>query len=209
MPVFWHEGRCALFVHIPKTGGTSIEKFFRAQKVKVGLNSQALHGPGRFGFPCSPQHFHEAILSELFPAGFFDGKVAIIRNPVERMLSEYRHRMGILVRKGRAAVTFERWLRGSLRKYSKDPYFKDNHFRPQVDFLDDQTKLFRLEEGLDRPVEHLANLLEVKVPPHVVIPVKNAGPSVRADVSDECLSLIQKHYTRDFEVLGYDLRQGD
>lgn len=205
MPVFKHGGRCVLFVHIPKTGGTSIEKFFKVRKVKVGLSSQALHGPGRHGFPCSPQHFHIEVLAEMFPAGFFDARLAVVRHPVDRVLSEYRHRMGILIRNGKSTPSFEKWLRAGFRRVSKDPYFKDNHFRPQTGFLDRQTEVYRFENGLERPIDRLAELLGIDASMDKPVPIKNAGPEIDAEVTPECLAMIDEFYAEDFAQLDYTL----
>jgi hypothetical protein len=203
MPILKNSNRTVLFIHIPKTGGTSIERFFAAKGVSVALWSRDLHGSERQGFPCSPQHFHLSILNALFPDSFSDAKVAVVRHPVTRIVSEYRHRMGIRLRRGRSVVGFEKWIRASFNRAKKDYYFKDNHFRPQVEFIDKETSIFRLEEGLENPIRHIAQALSVSLSDTIEIPVKNSGIEMDVDISPVAATLIEEFYVDDMKEFGY------
>ena len=203
MPIFKSNGALVLFIHIPKTGGTSIERFFASKGVALAFWSRQLHADGGQGFPCSPQHFHQPILEALFPETFFDKKVAVVRHPVTRMVSEYRHRMGIRIRKGFSVIDFEGWLKQSFGKVEVDEYFKDNHFRPQVQFIDDHTTVFRLEDGLINPVRYIADALEMSVGENPKIPIKNSGVKLDVAVSARASSLIEEVYSDDMQSFGY------
>ena len=82
------------FLHVPKTGGTSLRFLLRhaygarAYFPHAHLEAFILHGqtePARYR--CFGGHFGRALFS-LFPAGHFDATVTILRDPVERVLSQ-------------------------------------------------------------------------------------------------------------------------
>ena len=88
MPLFKKDCEEILFVHIPKSGGSSIEAFFKRQGYEMFFRNK-----GKLeGTSCSAQHFHAKMFEELFNGASFDYSFTIVRDPLERMFSEYRHR---------------------------------------------------------------------------------------------------------------------
>ncbi len=199
MPIFRLNGKTILFLHIPKAGGTSIETWLSA------------HGPesfrlryNRIGLPCVPQHFHGALIEQLFAPGFFDYSFCVPRNPYWRLLSEYNYRMGhrkwpwrLLPRPG-----FALWVRRSLSRYDRNPYLYSNHLRPQVAFRIAGTEAFRLEDQQPALIARLSAL--GGLPPPAELPRTNASTPLALGIDPATAALIHQFYRADFETFGYD-----
>lgn len=130
-----HPYRC-VFLHIPKTGGISVEHVFLAL---VGLtwdtraplllrgNDDPAKGPPRLAHLKATEYVSCGYLTqEQFDAYF---KFSFVRNPWDRMVSEYKYR-GHPMR-----MTFKRWLLEHL----PPPGFTDAycHIVPQHEYLYD------------------------------------------------------------------------
>ncbi|WP_136443564.1 sulfotransferase family 2 domain-containing protein [Pacificoceanicola onchidii] len=163
MPICRAGAQLIHFAHIPKAGGSSIEAYLRT---KGTLAMTASSRPE--GLPCTPQHFHAALFEPLFPADLFTARFAVLRHPVERMVSEFLWRSEPLkplqrvarpIKGGRArrikledqkkSLTFDEWVPKALAALKRDGFIYDNHLRPQVDFVTEDMGLFTLEAGLD------------------------------------------------------------
>lgn len=132
------------FAHIPKTGGTSVETYLRAK------GQVTMHSATELDWlPCSPQHMHGALFEALVEPGFCDHSFAMLRDPVERMISEYRHRAKRAADRGKHVASFDEWAPRVLKLSRNRPYLYDNHLRPQAEFVTSGMRLFRLEDGLD------------------------------------------------------------
>ncbi|MEO1331595.1 MAG: hypothetical protein AAFW46_18240, partial [Pseudomonadota bacterium] len=79
MPIFQTERRSLLFLHVPKTGGSSIEQALRACP---GVSEAPI--PGGEAAPCPPQHLHYALVAERADPGAFDARIAVVRHPPPR-----------------------------------------------------------------------------------------------------------------------------
>lgn len=132
-----------LFVHIPKTGGTSIEQFFdlcHAENFwfdRWDRDREAFLEKHRT--KCSlpklvyePQHYPVEVLKELI-RGYNDYfKFTFVRNPYTKLLSEYfwRENKQYLSPHDFDPVHFDFWCELMLSD------LKDSHKEPQVSFLD-------------------------------------------------------------------------
>ena len=197
MPISRINNKLICFIHIPKTGGSSLEKHLQA------------HGPlsffGAIGppqVPCSPRHFHGELLREFFDASVFDWSFMVVRHPVERMLSQYRYqtrKRNIL----RDRLSFSMWLRYVLARRRRNPYYRDNHFRPQHEFEVFGADVFRLEDGLEAPINQLNR--RVGLPELDDAAWANQTTPKEVDVSAADRDLIFRAYRDDFSRYGYEL----
>lgn len=189
-------------MHIPKTGGMSVEKSLN----KVGvlhLKSPKLHGSKQLGFPCSPQHFHMDILNSMFKTQrFFDYQFAIVRNPVKRIVSEFKFRnAGKKLTEKELNNLFPVWLSKTFSRYHSDPFVLDNHIRPQNEFVSNDVEVFYFEKGIDTILQTVSQRLSLTSPlqsTHV-----NKSHSVEVEVSDESEAMIRDFYAEDFSRFGY------
>ena len=197
MPIFYSKSARVMFYHIPKTGGTSIERFMRQNRVQMAMFSTKLHGPNQLGFPCSPQHYHAEIIGNLFPDGtFFDFTFAVVRHPVQRLISEYR------MNEGNMKIPFSQWVDISFQKYTENSYHRDNHLRPQAEFVDAQTKIYRFEEGLERPANDALSILAMNLPVRPIAHIRGGKPAELV-LTDSVIDKIENFYLQDMETFNY------
>lgn len=199
MPIARSQARNILFIHIPKTGGTSIEEWLR-QRYALSLHASQVDVAMR----CPPQHFHADLLKYLFQDGYFDYSFAVVRNPYTRLLSEYNYRMSHRRRRERIFPTpsFAAWLRRTFERYRKDSYIYSNHIRPQQDFLLDDTEVFTLESGLEKMKSRLAEVLGEPLPG--LIPVSKQSAVRSRGMDEQTANALFQFYRGDFERFGYD-----
>jgi len=137
MPLLKYNNRNLFFVHIPKTGGSSL--YLSGNTVKPGVSAELFATSG--SSPCTPQHYHIKLLNEKFPSYKKNNPFTIIRDPWSRTCSEYAWQ---LCRENLPISwnQFESWLNAMLERYSIDPYIADNHIRPQCHFTNNTVKIF-------------------------------------------------------------------
>lgn len=197
MPLYLRNDKTVFFAHIPKTGGGTIENYFRALGVKEALRSNK-----RTEFSgISPQHFHASVYRIFVPRSFYDYGFAVVRHPTDRLLSEYKWRRK-LTRQPEFS-SFEKWATRRLRDYPADPHVLDNHLRPQHEFIAEGIEWFKLENGLEQPT--LAALTHLGYP-GLVKPLVNMKVSQEfaVTISEELLAKVVEFYQRDYDMFGYD-----
>lgn len=197
MPVATVGDRKILFIHIPKTGGMAVSAFLH-QAATVTLEDKA-EIDGRL---VRARHLHGAALRSLFPPAAFDWSFVVVRHPVAKLLSEYTfqtRKAGFHIQN---LMSFPVWLRYSFARANADPGYRDNHFRPQAEFLCFDCEIFRMEDGLDRVAEAFRE--HAGVAAVTSIPRRNASPKRRVDVGAAERAMIRQRYASDFERFGYD-----
>lgn len=214
MPVFRKDERKFLFVHVPKTGGSSIEQAFK----DAGYDT--LYKDGRMGPKswnhvrrCTPQHMHRDILETLFRLERFDGIFMVVRDPLSRLRSEYlwRHRNQEDLTVDEQAV--QEWAAVTFARAADDPFLFDNHIRPQADFLVEGARTFRLEDGLDAVATALNEDWDVGLPAEV--PRVREGHTTTTyssrdvEVGDKLRRLVGEFYREDFARFGYTVGPDD
>lgn len=126
-----------LFIHIPKTGGSSIEKYFE-KKLNIQLNSKYLFSVSELINNHSYQHltYYEIYKNQKeLHINFSNLKLifSIVRNPYERIISELFFRK--LINKNMECNMIEKIIINYLN--SDNTY--DNHKLPQYLFLIDSS----------------------------------------------------------------------
>lgn len=145
MPVYYKEHDVRLFIHIPKSGGTTFEKVAKATGWKEHFKLTGMHVNNLGGFICSPQHYDQSILKVIFCQEKFNSVFTIVRNPYNRIKSEYywQRKLGV------TELCPAPWLEKVFKDYQKKDYIFDNHLRPQVEFIpkDARCTIYKLEEN--------------------------------------------------------------
>ena len=210
-----HDKRC-IFIHIPKTAGTSIEYSFK--KVKLKGEKVKKH-------PKTKHHTLEEYKDQ-FPEEFNNYyKFTVVRNPWEReyslwkfMNETYKKKMSLnkvlnifTGRKGRGVrhtfIEYLKYLEQDIDHYIKDSTFAWRHlFRDQIEYitindcleLDQIIRFERLESGFDEMCKVLDRYHE-KLPT-----IFYSGEKTHLErYSQEEIDLVAKIRKKDIDFLGY------
>jgi hypothetical protein len=199
--VICHNKKC-IYIHIPKTAGTSVEQFLREN----GQNGLQYHGvrDGR-----SMHHFTAFDLKLENPNIFnIYYKFSIIRNPYDRLLSEYYWTPipGVGYKSGQTKADFITYVSKVVnQRLFFDNIFND-HFIPQHLFIYNGKKLmidqlFRYED-LDWTVEYLKKKLNINIDFPYLNKSKNSF--VKSEWTDRQKERIYKIYQKDFILFNYN-----
>ena len=201
MPLFAKGGVSVLYIHVPKTGGSSIEQMFLAN----GFRSEFLDDrPGKsFNHfrKCSPQHLHAEPLLMLLRPARIKYIFMTVRHPLSRILSEYK----MQVRVAKQPLPLSQWLDQMMKTYMDDPYTTDNHFRPQHEFLMPGCDVFRQEKGfgpafMERLSERTGVIFDKDEVAH-----HNRGEGIDVDEAEieSIRPIARQFYREDFTTFGY------
>jgi len=146
MPIFLKEGQAIFFVHVPKTGGRTIESRFMKSDYQLAYIDMEPTGLNRFRL-CSPQHMDANQYTRLFDLSAFDFMFAVVREPVSRLKSELAMHLQIGFRNDVAQN--DQWVLDGLKRYRENPYVYDNHLRPQSEFIVPGIDVMKFEDGFD------------------------------------------------------------
>lgn len=206
MPVFRGNDANILFIHVPKTGGSSIEAIFQASGYKIFYRDPKL---GRHSMNwlrnCSPQHMHAAMLEQQFQIDRFDLVFMLVREPMSRFKSEYAMRNASDVRTDPSSV--DQWSERALSAYAENNFLFDNHLRPQSEFYVPGCRVYHLESGMEEIIrdlnQHAAVAVDTEIPR--VMDRKSASGVSSSDVclSSRLQSRIRDLYSADFSRFGY------
>lgn len=206
MPFVQANGKKALFIHIPRTGGTAIE----AQLKRAGpLRLLSIGQP--LSMRVTPQHLRMCDIIEILGEGYFDYCFTVVRNPYDRIKSAFHLQAAAAGQVfWQAAPRFSHWLQHALLNMRNDPWIHDHHLRPQWEFIGTGVEVFRYEDGLRAALQPAADLLGLSLSNEDLPYVQpaNMQPSPKEDFEWDLTDLIrvEEAYARDFETFGYPLR---
>lgn len=194
MPIFYTDTEALLYIHVPKTGGSSVEALF----LSSGFDAYFLHtrhSAMTRCLACSPQHYHAALLRDCFRLDRFDLIFITVRHPVARMQSEYRMR-------NPEGETPDEWIHQALDRQREDPFHLDNHLRPQIEFHVPGAHIFRQEDRFDADwVTQMNGLLQRPLVHRPVTRLRSR--SEPAALSAETVRRIEEFYSADMAFFGY------
>jgi len=201
MPYIDIEGRRSLFVHIPKCGGTTVERYLEKFSQLYLFNSNA-----EVAFRYTPQHFTYADAACLFPPGYFSYSFAICRNPYCKIASEYRFQaISRHHRYTEVIEPFPVWVGKLKKRFFKDPFFPDNHLRLQSEFVSDAVKIFHLEDGMDNIMRKVCEDIGIDKPKYVMERQNDtSGYNIDVEWTEEDKFTIYQIYKQDFDTFGYE-----
>jgi hypothetical protein len=203
MPYFKNDKANILFIHIPKTGGTAVESYL-SRRYNIKLNMARLFYFDKTFSNVSLQH--QTLSTILQNHSRFNIQLSdlviftVIRNPYTRIISDLLWNKLITGRESPAIIT--RRITSYLQRYKRNPAAKDNHIRPQYQFLisngqiDPSIKILR-QETLASDMNALG---------FNNFPMKQESSGNYYDLlTFEAVTLINTVYRQDFLHFGYDM----
>lgn len=142
-----------IFVHIPRTGGSSIETAFRFGMDRLN---------GSYTFSAFPEkHIPPATYKAKYFASWRNYfKFTIVRNPWDRAVSLYEWVKMCVNHPRHTKLSFHNWMR-SIR-------FDSNATRPQAYWLDSDINFIGRFENLESDFQHICEQIDVDVTlPHI------------------------------------------
>lgn len=161
MPLMTVNGLSIFFAHVPKTGGSSIEDYLIRRFGPLSIRKQGPEKQARQrDMIQSASHLSAADLESLLPPDL-NHCFAVVRNPVDRLVSEYRFQSNY---SRTSKLSFSTWLRIMLNCARLDARVYENHIRPQTDLIPQGAEIFQFENGLGQIIPWLDAVTKTTVP---------------------------------------------
>ena len=206
-----------LFVHIAKTGGTSVRAALEGLRWRdpwyypMFLCSRFSHLSGHRIAAKLPRHAKVVAAKELLPQEYFDSlfKFAFVRNPWDLQVSSFHH-----IRRERPQYlggheTFEDFLRWKLDPERPYQYHIDTSITLQTDYLIDLSGTVVVDfigryERLNEDFATVCERIGIRDPalPHER-QARDRKRDYRSYYSDETAELVARHFARDIRMLDY------
>jgi hypothetical protein len=197
-----------IFVHIPKTGGTSIEFNFN---FKLGSYNSKKHEYWGIKDKKCMQHYLWNDYKELEPEKWkFYYKFSVVRDPYKKIISAYKWNPVFGRNRKKTLKEFLEKAKDIIEndKYSDNCYF--DQIMPQYKFIFDRNdnlmvdKVFKLET-LNEKFNIFLDERDVDIEKLVHINKTKIGEEPILDKED--IKIINKLYKKDFELLGYKMKK--
>jgi hypothetical protein len=201
LPLYVKDGKSVLQMHVPKTAGTALRSFFQ----RNGFREELFDGGGPQSLNhlrrCAPQHMDAAQIMAVLRPARIDFIFMTVREPLSRLVSEYRMQK----RERRDVPALPVWFARVRQDFVENDYMDENHIRPQSDFWLPNCDVFRVEDGLG---ESLVSLMEARTGlklPDRAIRSHNAdeGTSVDPAEVEQIRPLAEDFYRQDYLRFGY------
>ena len=208
MPIIRTQGKLIYFAHVPKCGGTAVEQYLHKRFGSLAFMDESFYSlPESFQWTrSSAQHISVDNLNRLFPAHFFDAAFAVVRHPVDRIVSEF-HYLRDNVKRIDMTEDFSAWLRQLEDVIARKPFMYDGHLRPMLDVVPEGATIFKLEDGLEQVGRYLDGITGVFGGElhfeHVRV---RDGSIEKICPNPDEIAAIERIYRRDFEKFGYSLQ---
>ena len=197
--VICHNKKC-IFIHIPKTAGTSIQQFINDNDRNPVILTGVQDGRSR-------RHFGALDIKLLFPDLFNKYyKFSFVRNPYDRLLSEYYWCKipNVGYKFGKTKMEFLNYVSQVIKQKAYFTNIFHDHFIPQYKFLYNSqnqllvNNLFKYEH-LDSAIEFIKKKLHI----NQNLQQLNITTVEKTDWSDEEKEIIYELYKKDFMYFQY------
>lgn len=217
-----------IFIHIPKTGGISIEEFFLKQYgyernevllIKSYSVDWDVKNAERSTYPTMHLTLPKVISIVEKNKIIIDDSwliFSIVRNPYFKFLSElffqeytpFKYHYHTLDSKNQKNL-INKCIGEYFNDYSKIAYH-GNHSLPQYKFFEDVNvnyKIFKFEEGLENIVKKLGFEIKEKFPYLLNVPklYNLPKPDYSKMLTPYLVETINNKYEKDFEIFGYEM----
>ena len=193
-----HNKKC-IFIHIPKTGGTTIEHFLKDN----GINQLEYIGVVNNR---SMQHYKASELKLRIPQYFNNYyKFSIVRNPYDRLLSEYYWCpiLNVGYKYNKLKDYFLKYVIFLFKNKNKMLSVYNDHFIPQYDFLYENNNLIVNNIFKYEHFSYVNNFLKKKLNINNDFITLNKTNFEKEDWTLEQKNLIYNLYKNDFLLFNY------
>jgi len=197
-----------IFIHIPKTGGTSVETFFMPSE-RDRIRNIYGNTPLQSDNQAHLKFYH---LQIQYPRLNFDKyfKFTVVRNPWDRVVSNFFHSKREHRQDLRKFLGFGIWENFTFNEFVEKIQHLEKehpHYDEQWSFLVDRKGRFCMDyiarmENLENDFMEICQKLKItdsKIP-HVN---KGKGGSYTQYYNDETKQIIAEKYAKDIELFGY------
>ena len=205
-----------LFVHIAKTGGTSVRaalmkyRWGHKYSLPMFIANKLSHMTGHKIGSKFPRHSKIIAAKEMLPDEYFKQlyKFAFVRNPWDLQVSSFHH-----IKRERPQVMGNKTDFESFLKWKFDParpyqYHIDTSIEQQTDYLIDLkgnllTDFIGHYESLQEDFNQICSTLDL---PLIELPHKRKAAdrdSYKSYYTDETAELVAEHFKADIELLNY------
>lgn len=204
MPYFHNSDVNLLFIHIPKTGGTSLEHYF-SQKFNITLNYDSLYSdanPQNLDVKVNSSLQHLTLDFIIKNANVFNVRtldltiISIVRNPYDRIMSDLFF-LGLV-----NSNYSQKEITEAIKQYLNSDY--DGHQRPQYFYLvDDNTNLYSNVKIL-RTEQLNEDMKDLGFTDFALKSNSNSHKLNYMDyLNNESITIINNYYAKDFELFNY------
>jgi hypothetical protein len=203
MPYFKNNTTNTLFIHIPKTGGSSIENYLsNFYNVKLDKNSLVSRNQESFE-RCSLQHLDLSTIMNHFkvePNNLFI--FTVVRNPYDRFMSALFYHN--LIHPEMTPKEILKAAKNCIENIDEYNLRFDQHFRPQCKYIDEKYNV---------KILHTETLKQdmIKLGFNNFLLNSNQNKHKIKDYTQylfpELLKLINEYYKKDFETFDYPMKQ--
>lgn len=183
------------FIHVPKTGGTAINKILENYSDNFDLYSN---------------HFHNMVATK------YNRPILCIREPTERFLSIYKYWKQHVHKFYPKINTSIKYFIKLLKENSKfllfgnPPFLSEYHYFQQSQFIDPSVYSYSIvliydKEKMEKKINTLLKYLNLSKQP-VSLPFKNVSKDTNVELDEEDLQFIQQKYYNDYQLWN-DLHQ--
>jgi hypothetical protein len=205
-----------LFVHIAKTGGTSVRAAlnglrWRDPRYYLMLPAHKLSGFSGHQLGLKfPRHAHIIAAKEMLPSPFFDSlhKFAFVRNPWDLQVSSFHHIQRERPDAMRGIGNFNEFMRWKFNPERPYQYHIDTSLSLQADYLVDLhgNLLANFIGRYENLAEDFAAVVDKLELPVKALPHKrkaNDRDAYKSYYEQDVVDLVAAHFARDVELLGY------
>lgn len=190
----WPDANRAIFIHIPKTAGTSVSR-------QLGM-STSRHVPANEYRETNPQKFRD----------YF--KFCFVRNPFDRLVSSYA-----FLRKGGMNANDARFADIKVKPFDNFEHFVTSgfaldpeirrwvHFRPQTEFVCDRSGSNTMDftgrfERISQDYASIAQRLDK--PKDLPVSNKSQRGDYREEYTTRMIDIVTRFYVSDLSQFGYN-----
>ena len=213
MPIFRYQSKLGYFSHIPKCGGSSVEDYAYDNGMELGLIDRVYRSRGvsnKWNIT-SPQHVDGASVGKMFSPSFFDVYFAVIRHPIKRLESAFKHQK-YFAKYVETGDSLSEFIKQELQENAMTIGYCDNHFLPQSKFIIPGCtyKLFKLEAGLEKVKSYIDNEFfgqtqDLQMKHANKGKTKQYVQNLDLSLDTEAKAIVLDIYQKDFEKLGYSI----